>query len=140
MKVRDIMTTDVEVARPDETIQSVAERMSSGDFGFMPVCDGRKLQGAVTDRDLAVRALAKGLPPQTPVAEVMTRDIEWRTADDDARDLLDVMGSQAIRRLPIVDDERNLVGVVSIGDLSKKVKERFAGEALEDISRQPATN
>ncbi len=135
MKIRKVMTTDVEVARPDDSIQSVAKRMAEGDFGFMPVADDEKLLGAITDRDLAIRALARGLPPSTAVSEVMTRDMECAYEDDSLTEVLDSMGSKQIRRMPVVDRKGRLCGVVSLGDLSTKVKEQAAGETLEDISR-----
>lgn len=135
MKVRDIMSRDVQVARPGDTIRNVAGRMSSGDFGFMPVAEGDQLVGTVTDRDLVVRALAGGSGPDTPVGEVMTRNVEWRRDDEDLKDVLKCMSDKQIRRLPILDKADRLVGVVSLGDLSTRVKEKYAGEALEDISR-----
>ena len=135
MKVRDIMSRDVQVARPGDTIQTVAGRMAAGDFGFMPVAEGDRLIGTVTDRDLVVRALAGGANGATPVAEVMTRDVEWRHDDEDLKDVLDCMSGKRIRRLPILDRDNRLVGVVSLGDLSTRVKEKYAGEALEEISR-----
>ena len=135
MKVRDIMSRDVQVARPGDSIQNVAGRMAAGDFGFMPVAEGDQLVGTVTDRDLVVRALAGGSGPDTPVGEVMTRDVEWRRDDEDLKDVLKCMSEKQIRRLPILDKDNRLVGVVSLGDLSTRVKEKYAGEALEDISR-----
>ncbi len=135
MKIKDIMTSDPEVARPDESVQSVAQRMADGDFGFVPVCDGRRVVGAVTDRDLAVRVLARGLPPTTPVSEVMTRDVLVVSRDDRVDDVLDAMGDRQIRRFPIVTENEELVGVVSLGDLTKRAKEKDTGETLADISR-----
>ncbi|MEH6665496.1 MAG: CBS domain-containing protein [Brevundimonas sp.] len=135
MKVRDIMSRDVQVARPGDSIRNVAGRMAAGDFGFMPVAEGDQLVGAVTDRDLVVRALAEGSGPETPVGEVMTRQVEWRRDDEDLKDMLKCMSDKQIRRLPILDRDNRLVGVVSLGDLSTRVKEKYAGEALEDISR-----
>lgn len=135
MKVRDVMSKDVQVARPGDTVQEVASRMASGDFGFMPVADGDTLIGTITDRDLTVRALAQGAPANAPVVEYITRDPHTANADDDLKTVLDAMGSKQIRRLPVLDKDNRLVGVVSLGDLSTRVKEKYAGEALEDISR-----
>lgn len=135
MKVRDIMTEKPESARPDETVQSVAQRMAGGDFGFVPVCDGTKVVGAITDRDLATRVLAKGLPATTPVAEVMTRDVFTCSKDDSIDDVLGAMGDRQLRRFPIVTDNGDLVGVVSIGDLTRKAREKDTGETLADISK-----
>lgn len=135
MKVRDIMTTRVETARVEEPVQSIARRMADGDFGFMPVCDGTKVIGAVTDRDLAVRVLAQGLPPTTPVGEVMTRDILVVARDDSLDDVLEAMGDRQLRRFPIVAENGDLLGVVSLGDLTRKAREKDTGEALADISK-----
>lgn len=135
MKIKDLMSRDVQVARPGDTLQSIARRMADGDFGFMPVADGDRLVGAVTDRDIVVRALAGGAGPASPVIEYITRDPHTVRDDEDPRAVLDTMANRQIRRLPVVDRDGRLVGVVSLGDLSVKVKERLAGEALEDISR-----
>jgi CBS domain-containing protein len=135
MKIKDCMTRNVEVARPEEPIQSVAQRMARGDFGFMPVVDDKRVVGAITDRDLCIRALAGALAPSTPVAEVMTREVTLVREDDNLDEVLNKMGDEQLRRLPIINDRHELVGVISIGDLSKKVKQRFAGETLEDISK-----
>lgn len=135
MKIRDVMSKDVQVARPGDTIQEVAKRMATGDFGFMPVADGDKLIGAITDRDIAVRAVAGGAAPTSTVVEYITRDPHTVRDTDDLKSVLDSMGSKQIRRLPVLDKNDRLVGVVSLGDLSTRVKERYAGETLEDISR-----
>ena len=135
MKVRDVMSKDVQVARPGDTLQDVASRMASGDFGFMPVADGDRLIGTITDRDIAIRAVAGGAACTSPVVEYISRDPHTARADDDLKTVLDAMGTKQIRRLPVLDKDDRLVGVVSLGDLSTRVKEKYAGEALEDISR-----
>lgn len=135
MKVRDVMSRDVQVARPGDTIREVATRMADGDFGFMPVADGERLIGTVTDRDLTVRALAGGAVATAPVVEYITRDPFTARDDDELKTVLDAMSTRQIRRLPVIDSNDRLVGVVSLGDLSTRVKEKYAGEALEDISR-----
>ena len=136
MNISDVMTRDVEIARPTDTIQAVARKMASGDFGFMPVCDGRKIQGVITDRDLAVRAVAEGRSFETPVSEVMSAALEWRYDDEPATDVLACMAEKQIRRLPIVNRDKELVGVVSLGDLALSGKDQAAGDALESISRR----
>jgi CBS domain-containing protein len=135
MKIRDVMSKDVQVARPNDTIQEVAARMASGDFGFIPVADGDNLVGAITDRDITVRAVAAGAAPTARVVEFLSRDALVVRADDDLKAALDLMSSRQVRRLPVVDKDGRLVGVVSLGDLSTRVKEKYAGEALEEISR-----
>ncbi|WP_312126878.1 CBS domain-containing protein [Brevundimonas sp.] len=136
MKIRDIMSRDVQVARPDDTLQQVATRMAEGDFGFMPVAEGDRLMGTITDRDLAVRGLAVGASSQARVSEFLTRDAVTAREDDELKTALDLMSRARIRRLPVVDKDNRLVGVVSLGDLSVRVKEKYAGEALESISAQ----
>ncbi|MBN9466724.1 CBS domain-containing protein [Brevundimonas sp.] len=135
MKIRDVMTKDVQLARPGDTIQEVAARMARGDFGFVPVADGDQLIGTITDRDIAVRAVAAGAAPTATVLEYITRDPHTVLDTDDLKVVLDLMGARQIRRAPVVDKHGRVVGVVSLGDLSTRVKERYAGEALESISR-----
>lgn len=135
MRIRDVMSKDVQVARPGDTIQEVAQRMAAGDFGFMPVADGDQLIGTVTDRDITVRAVAGGAVSTSPIVEYITRDPHTVRDDEDLKSVLDMMGTRQIRRLPVLDKHDKLVGVVSLGDLSTQVKERYAGETLEDISR-----
>ena len=135
MKIKDLMSRDVDIARPDDTLQQVAERMATGDYGFMPVVEGDRLIGTITDRDIAVRAVAKGAGPSSAVSEFLSRDAITVLESDDLKIALDLMSRARIRRLPVVDKNTRLVGVVSLGDLSVKVKERYAGEALESISQ-----
>ena len=135
MKIRDVMTKDVHLARPADPIQDVASRMAKGDFGFVPVADGDQLIGTITDRDIVVRALATGAAPSAAVVEFITRDPQTVLDTDDLKIVLDLMGSKQIRRAPVVDKHGRVVGVVSLGDLSTRVKEKYAGETLESISR-----
>jgi len=136
MKISDLMSRDVQIARPDDSLQSVSAKMAAGDFGFMPVVDGDQLIGTITDRDMAVRALATGASATAPVLQFISRDPQTVREDDDAKSVLEAMGSKQIRRLPVVDRDGRIAGVVSLGDLSVRVKEKYAGEALEEISRQ----
>lgn len=135
MKIRDVMTKDVHLARPGDTIQDVSSRMAKGGFGFVPVADGDQLIGTITDRDIVVRALASGAAPTATVVEFITRDPQTVLDTDDLKVVLDLMGSRQIRRAPVVDKNGRVVGVVSLGDLSTRVKEKYAGETLESISR-----
>jgi len=135
MKIRDVMTRDVHLARPADTIQDVASRMAKGDFGFVPVADGDQLIGTITDRDIVVRALATGAASSASVVEFITRDPQTVLDTDDLKVVLDLMGAKQIRRAPVVDKHGRVVGVVSLGDLSTRVKEKYAGETLESISR-----
>lgn len=135
MKIRDVMTKDVHIARPADTLQDVAGRMARGDFGFVPIADGDRLIGTITDRDITVRAVAAGAAPTATVMEYITRDPHTVLDTDDLKVVLDLMGAKQIRRAPVVDKHGRVVGVVSLGDLSIRVKEKYAGETLESISR-----
>ena len=132
-KISEVMTTNVKVVRPDETIQNAAKLMADLDIGAIPVCDGTKLQGMLTDRDIAVRAVAEGRGGNTPVGEVMTADIVWCTDEDDTQEVLDRMADAQVRRIPVVDQDRNLVGIVALGDLAIEDEDNV-DEALRDIS------
>ena len=133
MRVSEVMSRNVEVARPQDSIQSVARRMAEIDVGSLPVCDGERLQGMITDRDIVVRALAEGRSFETPVSEVMTAEVEYVRADDDVKAAAEKMADSQIRRLPVLDDDRRLVGIVALGDLAGQVKDKTAGQTLEDI-------
>ena len=135
MKIRDVMSKDVQVARPGDTLQDVAGRMAAGDFGFIPVAEGERLVGTLTDRDIVVRAIAKGGGAASLVSEAMTAPVTTVLDSADLKVALEAMSGGRIRRLPVLDKHDRLVGVVSLGDLSTRVKEKYAGEALESISR-----
>ena len=135
MKISDIMTRNVEVARPDDSIQTVAQRMADLDVGSLPVCDGRKILGMVTDRDITIRATAKGLAGDTGVTQVMTSDVEYAFEDDDLHEVADKMAKSQIRRLPIVDRDKNLVGILAIADIAREDKDKRVGETVEKISQ-----
>jgi CBS domain-containing protein len=132
-KISEVMTSDAKVVCPDDTVQKAAKMMADLDIGSLPVCDGRRLQGMITDRDITIRATAEGRPGSTPVREVMTEDVVWCSEDDDAQEVLARMGDQQIRRIPVVDKDRNLVGIVALGDLALEEEENV-DETLRDIS------
>ncbi len=132
-KISEVMTSNPKVVRPDETVQNAAKLMADLDVGAIPVCDGRKLQGMITDRDIAVRAMAEGRGGDTKVSDVMTRDIVWCTEDDDTQEVLSRMADAQIRRIPVVDQDKNLVGIVALGDLALEDEENV-DETLRDIS------
>jgi CBS domain-containing protein len=115
----DVMTRDVEVVRPESPIREAATRMAALDVGTIPVCDGERLLGLVTDRDIVIRAVARGADPATtPVRDVMTSSVSWCYADEPVSRGIQAMKSLKIRRLPIVDRQKRLVGIVSLGDLA----------------------
>ena len=117
--IAQVMSSDVRVVSPADTIQQAARLMGELDVGVLPVCDGQRLVGMVTDRDIAVRAVAVGLAPdQTEVAEVMTDEVAWCFEDQTVDEVLRDMGGSQLRRLPVVSRDKRLVGIVSLGDLA----------------------
>jgi CBS domain-containing protein len=132
-KISEVMTSEVKVVSPEDSLQDAAAIMAEEDVGALPVCDGTRLQGMITDRDITIRAIANGRGADTAVSEVMTDDVVWCTEDDDTQDVLERMGDRQIRRIPVVDQDRNLVGIVSLGDLAIEDEENV-DEALRDIS------
>lgn len=136
MKVSDVMTRDVEVVHPDATLREAAEKMKALDVGPLPVCDGQRLLGMVTDRDITVRATAEGRDPNTtPVRDVMTASVVYCYADQDVAEAARLMESEQIRRIVVLDRGKNLVGVVALGDLAVSgVSRKVTGEALKSVS------
>ena len=134
MKISEIMSRDVEVARPADTIQSVAKQMVDTDAGSIPVCDGVTVLGMVTDRDIVVRAVSEGRSFDTPVSEVMTANIEYCYDDDDITEAADKMAELQLRRLVVLDQDKRLVGIVALGDIARQGKDKTTGQALEEIS------
>lgn len=128
------MTRDVVTVRPDATVRQAARLMDDLNVGSLPVCDGRRLVGMVTDRDITVRATADGMRPDTTlVRAVMSEDVRWCLEDDAVDEVEGEMARRQIRRLPVVDGERNLVGIVALGDLAAD-RVGGAGETLSSIS------
>ncbi|WP_395671627.1 CBS domain-containing protein [Phenylobacterium sp.] len=134
MKISEIMSRDVATVRPDETIQAVAQRMAQIDAGVIPVCDGERLEGVVTDRDIVVRAVSEGRSFQTPVSEVMTSGVEYCYEDDDISEAADRMAELQVRRLAVLDRDQRLVGIVALGDVARQAKDKVTGQTLEEIS------
>jgi CBS domain-containing protein len=119
MVLREIMTTHVEVVHPEATLKEAAQKMKALDVGPIPVCDGDRLQGMLTDRDITVRATAEGRDPNTTkVREVMTPDVVYCFEDQDVREAADIMEEKQIRRLVVLNRDKRLVGIVSLGDLA----------------------
>jgi CBS domain-containing protein len=134
MKVSEVMTRDVETVSPDQPVQQAASFMLSADAGSIPVTQGDRLIGMITDRDIAVRGVAKGYGPDTPVRELMTDDIVTARLDDDTDDIAARMSSAQVRRLPVIDDQERLCGIVSLGDLTQKGSDSAAEQALEGVT------
>ena len=118
MNVSDCMTSDPQVCAPGDTIQQAARTMKQIDAGFLPVGENDRLIGMITDRDLAVRAIADGMGPDTPVREVMTREVCYCFEDEDLDDVAAQMSDLQVRRLPVLNRDKRLVGVISLGDIS----------------------
>jgi len=140
MQVKDIMTPKPECVRPDDTLQDAARRMRDLDVGPLPVCgDDDRLAGMITDRDITVRAVAEGKDPRTTrVREVMTEEIIYCFEDQDVQEAARTMQERQVRRLLVMNRDKRLVGIVSLGDLATESGDtRKSGEVLQDVS-EPA--
>ena len=135
MKVSEVMTREVQTIRPDQPIQEAASFMLSADAGSIPVAEGGRLIGMITDRDIAVRGVAKGYGPETPVRELMTGDIICARVDDNVEEVATRMSEARVRRLPVIDEQEKLCGIVSLGDLSRETDDETAAQALEGVSQ-----
>jgi CBS domain-containing protein len=136
MQVRDVMSPDPRVAAPSDTIRQAARTMAEIDSGFLPVGENDRLVGAVTDRDIAIRGVAEGLGPDAKVADVMTEEVRYCFDDEDVTDVARNMGDLQIRRLPVVNRDKRLVGIVSLGDIAIEPEtDEDAADALSAVSR-----
>ena len=135
MKVRDVMSSDVQVASPTQTIRDAAQIMAKIDAGVLPVGENDRLVGVITDRDIAVRGVAEGKPPETKIRDVMSAEVRYCYEDEDVSTVLRKMGELQVRRLPVLSREKRLVGIVSLSDLAQGGAAIPAGEALSDIAR-----
>jgi CBS domain-containing protein len=136
MKIKDILTKDPEVIRPDAMICNAAAKMKERDIGMLPVCDGERLVGTITDRDLAIRAVAEGADPlATPVKQVMTPNLFYCFEDDDLEAAAQIMEEKQVRRLPVLNRDKRLVGIISLGDFALRSRdEHLTEEVLESVS------
>ena len=134
MRISEVMTREVETVRPDQTAQEAATFMLNADAGSIPVTEGDRLIGMITDRDIAVRGVARGHGPDTPVRDLMTSGLICARVDDDVEEVANRMSEAQVRRLPVIDDSEKLVGIVSLGDLSRETDDETAHEALEGVS------
>ena len=140
--VRDIMTSNPSTVSEKDTIRDVAQIMAREDTGVVPVCDGKKIIGLITDRDIVVRLVADGRDlGKATVNDVMSRSVRAVREDTPVQEVIDLMSSAEIRRVPVVDDKNELVGIVSMGDIASKTSERGkVGHAIEDISKGAPNN
>jgi len=139
MQLRAIMTPEVEVIDPEVTLQQAAAKMRRLNIGSLPVCEGERLIGMLTDRDITVRAVAeRSDPTTTTIREAMTPDIAYCFDDQEVQDAVQIMERYQIRRLPILTRDKRLVGMVSLGDLAvSSDTPTQAGEALKQVSAPP---
>ena len=139
MLIREVMTEEAECTGPDTTLQEAARRMKELDVGSLPVCENDRLTGIVTDRDIVLRSVAEGRDPsQQRVRDAMTEELFYAFEDQDVEELTKIMKQRQIRRVPILNREKRLVGIVALGDLAVETDNSgMAGEALEEIS-EPA--
>ena len=135
MQVSAAMNSYVKIATPDQTIRDAARLMAQIDAGSLPVGDNDRLAGMITDRDIAIRAVAAGKGPDTPVREVMTREVKYCFEDDDLEDVAQEMAELKVRRMPVLNHDKRLVGILSLGDIALAADEvDTAGTALSGIS------
>ena len=134
MQVKECMTREVRVISPEDTIERAAQLMGQIDAGVLPVSENDRLVGMITDRDIAIRGVAEGCGPSARVRDVMSREVKYCFDDSETDEVLDNMAEIQVRRMPVVDHDKRLVGIVSIGDLAKE-ESRETGKALSDIAR-----
>jgi CBS domain-containing protein len=135
LKIKEIMTKQVHWLNPDQTIREAARKMSEEDVGALPIADHDRLVGMITDRDIAIRAVAEGKSPSTKLREVMSAQLKYCFEDEDLDHVSTNMAQIQMRRLPVMNREKRLVGIVSLGDLATRGAGRQAAEALRGISR-----
>jgi CBS domain-containing protein len=137
-KVSDVMTGRPRAVTPQTPLTEVAELMDAEDVGSIPVVEDDRLVGIVTDRDIVVRAIAKGKDPQgMPASAVFSRELVTVSPDDDLSDALELMARHQVRRLAVTGEDERLVGVVSQADVAREAKEKETGEVVQSISREP---
>jgi CBS domain-containing protein len=134
-ELKDLMSRDVKVISPEMTIGDAARTMRDGDFGMLPVGENDRMIGAISDRDIAIRAVAEGKDPGTKVREIMSEGICWAYDDDTVESAAKLMSEKQVRRLPVVNHDKRLVGIVALGDFAVDHSEfKPAAEALAKIS------
>jgi len=135
-KMKDVMRRQVQVVSPDASLKEAATLMRDKGFGMLPVGENDRMIGTLTDRDIAIRAVAEGKNGESVVREVMTKDLVWAYEDDTVEEGARRMSECQVRRLPVVNADKRLVGIVSLGDFAVEVDDiRLNAEALEEISR-----
>ena len=135
-QLKDLMSRDVKVISPEMTIGEAARKMRDGDFGMMPVGENDRMIGTISDRDIAIRAVALDKDSSTRVRDVISEGVAWIYEDETIEQAAMLMSERQVRRLPVVDRDKRLVGIVALGDFAVESSEiRPAAEALSEISR-----
>ena len=135
MKVRDAMTPEVQLCTPEDTLKDAAEAMMSLNVGLLPVSDNERLVGMISDRDIAVRGVALGRGPDTLVRDVMTQDVKYCFEDQDLDEVSSNMGDIQVRRLPVLSRDKQLVGIIALGDIARLQPSDGTTKALHEISQ-----
>jgi len=135
-QLKDLMSRDVKVINPDMSIGEAAQYMRDGDFGMMPVGEDDRMIGTISDPDIAIRAVAEGKDADTKVRDVMSDGIAWAYEDDSVEKAAKIMSERQVRRLPVVNRDKRLVGIVALGDFAVESSEiKPAAQALSEISK-----
>lgn len=136
MKIIEIMTREVEIVQPDDTVQLAARKMRDRDVGFLPVCDGDTLMGVLTDRDLTIRALAEGMDTTVMLSrDLMTTPAIHGFDDQDVSEAARLMEENQIRRLVILSrDDESVVGIITLGDIARHSTTKLSGRVLQKVS------
>jgi CBS domain-containing protein len=135
MRVSEAMTRDVKICTPGQSIREAAKTMAEIDAGAMPVGENDRLIGMITDRDIAIRGVAQGKGPDTPVREVMTVDVKYCYDDEDLEHVAQNMGDIKVRRLPVVNREKRLVGIVALADLARAEDRQTVAKTVKKVSK-----
>jgi CBS domain-containing protein len=138
MKVYDAMTPDVQLCTPEDTLKDAAEAMGALGIGLLPVTENDRLVGMVSDRDIAVRGVGMGRGPEAKIRDVMTAEVKYCFEDQDLEEITANMGEIQVRRLPVLDRNKRLVGIIALGDIAQVQATDGTGAALSQISR-PST-
>jgi CBS domain-containing protein len=138
MKIRDVMTRSVELVNPDTSLEEAARKMRETDTGFLPVGENDRLVGTLTDRDITIRAVAEGRDPKSAkVRDAMSEELVYVFEDAETAEAADLMAQRQIRRLPVLNQDKRLVGVVSLGDLATRTPDDdVVGQTVQDVSKQ----
>ena len=135
MRVADAMTSDVQITTPDQSIVEAAQMMADCDCGALLVGENDQLVGMITDRDIVVRALALGKAGETKIREIMSKEVKYCFEDDEVSDVARNMGDLQVRRLAVLNEDKRLVGILALGDISNPEEVPSAAQALSDISK-----